>query len=94
MDFMDFSDTIVRRISDSVKIVYQTVSGEAVTLRCREYPVAYSVLVLRVEDDAVTESKVLYDVSRDHGMCLCVMEALAKRGAEPQNAADIAETVL
>ena len=87
-------NTSVRQISESERLVYQTVSSDAVTLRSREYSTAYSILVLRVEDDAVTESKVLYDVSRDLRICLSVMKELAARGASPACAADVAETVM
>lgn len=87
-------NTLVKQISKGERLVYQTVSSDAVTLRCREYPTAYSILVLRVEDDAVTESKVLYDVSRDLRICLNVMEKLADRGVSPMCAVDVAETVM
>lgn len=87
-------NTLIRQISENERLVYQAVSSDAVTLRCKEYPTAYSILVLRVEDDAVTESKVLYDVSRELRSCMNVLEKLADRGVSPLCAADAVETVL
>ena len=91
---MDISEILARHISNREMIVYQAVRTEAVTLRCDEYPCAYSILVLRVEDGAVTESGVVYDVSRDPDKCLWVMDKLIKLCAEPHNAVDIASDVL
>ena len=91
---MDISEILVRHISSNERIVYQAVCAEAVTLRCDEFPCAYSILVLRIEDGAVTESGVVYDVSRDPDKCLWVMDQLIKLCAEPLNAADMASDVL
>ena len=91
---MQHTEILVRHISSSEMIAYQMVSSEAVTLRCDEYPDAYSILVLRIEDGVVTESEIIYDVSRDPRKCLWVIDMMLKKRAVPMNAADIAESVL
>ena len=69
--------------TENGELVYQIISSEPITIICEEFPTAFSVLVAHTEEDAVTESAFVYDVSRDMEVCKRITEQLWKRGTPP-----------
>lgn len=85
---MKASELLTRRGDSEEKLVYQLIRSEAICLRQEGYDTSYSVLVARVEGDAVTESAFAYDVSRtEEGGCR-VLNELWLNGAEPDGIND------
>ena len=87
-------NTLVRQLSGKTALVYQKVGTEAVCEACAEYPTAYSVIVLLLEEGAVSGSRILYDVTREEARCMEIMRELCECEATPDNAARALEAAL
>ena len=78
--------TFERRLSASRVLFYSLIKTEAVCLKSERFPYAYSILIIETEEGAVTDSTVLYDVSRICSEGAKITERLAQCGVTPLNA--------
>ena len=88
------TDTLTVNNGSNEKLVYQLIRSEAICLCEDGYDTAYSILVARVEGDAVTESELAYDVSRTEEEGCRVLNELWLSGAEPNVINDVVSELL
>ncbi|MBQ9116461.1 MAG: hypothetical protein IJY04_05510 [Clostridia bacterium] len=85
---------VIRNLAEKERIVYMMVKTEAVCMKERGCEWAYSVLILRISDDVVTESDIVYDVSRNEDVCFGVMKELCRACVAPGEAKDAIEAYI
>ena len=80
---MKNEDLLIRTLDDNEELVYQLMSSTAICLKEEPHDTAYSVLVAHTDGEAVLESALAYDVSRQEEKGRKLMEELWRTGAEP-----------
>ena len=91
---MKNKDLLTRTLDDNEELVYQLMSSKAICLKEEPHGTAYSVLVAHTDGDAVLESALAYDISRQEETGRRLMEELWKAGAEPASVKDAVAELL